>query len=219
MKINSNKEYKIIALSSSPSKGRNSDKMLDSFINGINQYSKIKVEKIYLNDIYIENYNFQNRKGPTDKEKDFQNLIEKIENSNGLIIATPTYNFSVPAGLKNFIDRIRFIALDFEQKNRLGQPVGKLDYLKTYFLISGGTPKWAEKIVFFAFPAFWLRSVFLYFGAHCLGAYYTGNLKAFENEKILNKCKKLGLKYGSRIMRGKENRILEKIFWRPPQQD
>jgi FMN-dependent NADH-azoreductase len=144
-------------------------------------------------------------------------LVEKIQSSQGLVIATPTYNFSVPAHLKNFIDRSRFFVLDMEKKNSLGQPVGKLKYLGTYFLVSGGTPKWAETILFFAYPPFWLRGVFLYFGARVFGAYYTGNIRAFENKKILTICQRRGQRFGAQIKQGKKHGILERIFWRPPQ--
>ena len=211
---------KIIALSCSPSRGRNSDAMLDSFIAGIKEVPDIEVEKIYLEDIKIDYYNFQNSTGPQPHETAFAELTKKlVENTDGLVIATPTYNFAVPAHLKNFIDRIRFIALDLTKKNQLGQPVGKLGHLKTYFLVSGGTPTWAEIILFFAFPAFWLRGVFLYFGAKVMGAYYSGDIKTFQNQVILARCKKYGKKYAYQISTCCNHGILERIFWRPPQVD
>lgn len=209
---------KIIALSCSPSRGRNSDKMLDSFIEGMKEVPTIDVEKIYLEDIEIDYYNFQNSTGTMDHEVKFKELTDKMQNEiTGLVIATPTYNFSVPAHLKNFIDRLRFIALDMSQKNSIGQPVGKLRHLKTYFLVSGGTPAWAEKILFFTFPPFWLRGVFLYFGAHVMGAFYSGDIRTFENKNILGTCKTKGKKYAEKLVRGSRQGILEHIFWRPPQ--
>ncbi|HAE36522.1 MAG: FMN-dependent NADH-azoreductase [Candidatus Nomurabacteria bacterium GW2011_GWF2_35_66] len=208
---------KIIALSTSPSRNRNSDTMLDNFIIGMNKVAGIEVEKIYLEDIPIDFYNYENSTGPALHEEKFRDLIGKIENSDGLVIATPTYNFSVPARLKNFIDRIRFLALDLTKHNKFGQPVGKLSYLRTYFIVSGGTPNWAETILFFAFPSFWLRGVFLYFDAKVLGAFYTGNIKAFEDKVILDKCIKKGERYANMVKNKKGNSILERIFWRAPQ--
>lgn len=216
--MNTKKAY-ILALSCSPSQGRNSDTMLDAFIKGIQTHPDILVEKIYLEDVQIDTYCYENRNGPQEHETDFKSLTDKIKSAQGLVIATPTYNFSVPAHLKNFIDRIRFFALDLKHKNRLQQPQGLLPYLKTYFLVSGGTPKWAERILFFAFPAFWLRAVFLYYGSQCFGAYYSGDVVTFQNEKILKLCTKLGKRYGRKILAHKKNSILEKIFWRPPQKD
>jgi putative NADPH-quinone reductase len=217
--MNKNSEMKkIIALSCSPSKGRNSDTMLDRFIEGVNK-TGIYVEKIYLQDIQIDNYCYENGKLALPHEDEFKELTEKLEIYDGLVIATPTYNFSVPAHLKNFIDRIRFIALDLEKKNRIGQPVGQLGHLNCYFLVSGGVPNFAQKILFFTFPPFWLRGVFLYYGAKVQGAFYSGDVKTFCNKKILKKCERKGKFYAKRVIKDKGNRILEKIFWRPPEKD
>lgn len=207
----------IIALSCSPSRGRNSDSMLDAFIEGMSKNKNLRIEKIYLSDIPIEYYSYENSTGPLPHEERFKELAEKIRNADGLVIATPTYNFSVPAHLKNFIDRARFFALDMTKRNKINQPVGRLNHLGTYFLVSGGTPRWAEHILFFAFPAFWLRGVFLYFGARVFGAYYTGDVQAFRNQRILNLCKSKGERYAKQIAEGKKHGILERIFWRPPQ--
>jgi FMN-dependent NADH-azoreductase len=191
--------------------------MLDSFISGMKANEKVAIEKVYLDEIEIEYYNFNNRLGPTENEVKFKELTEKIKNSKGLVIATPTYNYSVPAKLKNFIDRLRFFALDFDNKTKFGQPVGMLGYLKTYFIVSGGTPTWAEKILFFAFPAFWLRGVFLYYGSHCLGAFYTGDVNSFKNEHLKKLMFKKGVKFAKQIENEAKNRPLERVFWRPPQ--
>lgn len=209
---------KILALSCSPSRGRNSDTMLDYFISGMKEVTGIEVEKIYLQDVPIDYYSYENSKAPGDHEEQFKKLSDKITNEiSGLVIATPTYNFSVPAHLKNFIDRIRFFALDFKRKNKLGQPMGMLGYLKTYFLVSGGTPNWAERLLFFAFPAFWLRGVFLYFNAKVLGAFYSGNVETFKNAAILRRCQRKGKLFAQCVMRKSGQGILENIFWRPPQ--
>lgn len=207
----------IIALSCSPSRGRNSDQMLDHFILGAKEAPGIQIEKIYLGDIPIDYYSHENSRSASAHEGKFAELTERIEKADGLVIATPTYNFSVPAHLKNFIDRIRFISLDLDHKNGLGQPVGKLGHLRTYFLVSGGTPTWAEKILFFAFPAFWLRGVFLYFGAKVMGAIYTGNVKSFEDESLHEKCRRAGKRYARKVLKGHSHGLLENIFWRPPQ--
>lgn len=209
----------IIALSCSPSRGRNSDSLLDKFIEGAETNPDIHIEKIYLGDIPIDHYAYENRTGALPHEHAFKKLCEDIEKADGLIIATPTYNFGVPAHLKNFIDRIRFIALDFTQKNRLGQPVGKLHNLGTYFIVTGGTPSWAQKILFFAFPPFWLRGVFLYFGAKVLGGMYTGDVNAFKKPSLLKTAYNRGKLFGKNIKKGCKNGILERIFWRPPQRE
>ncbi|MFM7088220.1 MAG: flavodoxin family protein [Candidatus Paceibacterota bacterium] len=209
---------KIIGLSCSPSRGRNSDKMLDNFILGMQEVKNIEVEKMYLEDIKIDLYKYENRLGPGTDEQDFAELCHKISDEiHGLVIATPTYNFSVPAHLKNFIDRISFFALDFENKTKLHQPKGTLGHIKTYFLVSGGTPNWAQTILFFTFPGFWLRGIFLYFDAKVMGAYYSGDTATYKNTKILEKCRKKGKKFAHHVLMDKDKGILEKVFFRPPQ--
>lgn len=207
----------VIALSASPSHGRNSDSMLDAFVEGFKNVSDKSIEKIYLSEVPIDDYSFENRSGPADHETAFKELCEKLGRAEALVIATPTYNFSVPARLKNFIDRIRFLALDFDNKSRLNQPGGKLGFLRVYFIVSGGTPTWAQKLLFFTFPPFWLRGVFLYFGAQCLGAIYSGNVKAFETPSILATCQKRGRNFAYALKNQRGNALLEKIFFRPPQ--
>ncbi len=209
----------IIALACSPSHGRNSDSMLDSFILGVKDGTSMTIEKIYLSDIPIDDYKFENSTGTQEHEVLFKELCDKVQNAKALVISTPTYNFSVPARLKNFIDRIRFFALDFKNKTRLKQPVGKLGYLRVYFLVSGGTPTWIQKMFFFTFPPFWLRSVFLYFGSHCLGAYYSGDVATFKNHKILNACRLEGKRFADKMNKRSENPLLERIFFRTPQID
>lgn len=209
---------KIIALACSPSKGRDSDTMLDRFIDGVQTNKEVEIEKIYLTDIPFDLYRFENRNGPEEHEKEFKALCNKIQFANGLVVSTATYNFAVPAGLKNFIDRTRFFALDFEQKTRLGQPVGLLGHLSCYFLVSGGTPNWAQKILFFAFPPFWLRGVFLYFGANYLGSYYSGDVRTYENEAVLKKCEAKGKRYADRLAKDNCKTMHKRFFWRPPQQ-
>jgi FMN-dependent NADH-azoreductase len=208
---------KVIALSCSPSRGYNSDSMLNAFIEGFKSKSGKTIEKIYLSDVPMDDYSFENKMGPLEHETAFKELCDKVQQAEALIIATPTYNFSVPARLKNFIDRIRFFALDFQNKSRLHQPGGKLSSLRVYFIVSGGTPTWAQKLLFFAFPPFWLRGVFLYFGSHCLGAIYTGNVKAYQTKEILDRCRQRGERFAVRLEKGHENAILERIFFRPPQ--
>lgn len=207
----------IIALSTSPSRGRNSDTMLDHFIEGVQTVPGLTIEKIYLSDIPIDYYTYENSKGVSPHEQKFGELVEKIKEAKGLVIAAPTYNFSVPGHLKNFIDRLRFVALDMEHKNALNQPVGKLRYLRTYFLVSGGTPVWAQKLLFFAFPPFWLRGVFLYFGAYVMGAFYTGNVQSFKDKKTAEVCFEKGRRFAYEVFYQRNNHFLERIFWRPPQ--
>lgn len=191
--------------------------MLDSFLEGCSSVSGVSVQKYYLADIPFDLYRYEIANGPKENETEFKHVLEQIQTSQALVIATPTYNFSVPAQLKNFIDRIGFMSLDYTKRNKINQPVGKLKYLRTYFLVSGGTPRWAENILFFAFPPFWLRGVFLYYGAEVMGAYYSGDLSTYLNQKILQQCRNRGVSFAKGLVQGRRRGILERIFFRPPQ--
>ncbi len=186
---------KVIVIYSSPEEQSNSATMADHFIKGIKQNKDIEVCKVYLKDTDFEMY-CHAKKVPLECESDFLCLTEKIQKAQGLVIATPTYNFGVPAKLKNFVDRIGFIALDYKQKNWMGQPVPKLGYLKTFFLVSGGTPTIMQKLLFFLFPPFWLWVVFKYYGAKQGGSVFGGNLTyqnpARKQPVLLQHCEKKG---------------------------
>lgn len=206
---NTKKELSIVALSCSPSRHRNSDTMLDHFLIGINKNldHNQKIEKIYLQDIHIEKYKYENGSQPMNHEQDFYKLTQKIKYADGLIISTPTYNFSVPADLKNFIDRIRFMALDLKELNILNQPNGKLKNLNLFFLVSGGTPNFAKKFLFFLYPDFWLKIVFLYYGSKKMKSFYSGDKETFKNQRILNEIEKLGHNYFKKLNNKKYNNI------------
>jgi len=194
---------KIVAISGSPSKGWNSDTMLDAFIEGAQKNDTVEIKKFYATDIECENYCFINKNGAKEHEVALQELFDAIEDADGLVIATPTYNFSVPAGLKNIIDRMRPIALDMQKINALKQPTGKLSYIKTFFVVSGGSPIFIQKILFLLFPPFWLSIVFKYYGAQLGGSVYGGSLSgsqiAKNDTKLLKKIKNAGAKYAKNL--------------------
>lgn len=200
----------IVALACSPSKGWNSDTMLDQFMEGIREIRNedgseaISIEKIYLYDIDFALYDFDHKQPDPETEQGFIELVEKIKKANGLVVATPTHNFGASAKLKNFIDRIGYFALDYKQLNRMHQPTGQLGYLNTYSLVSGGAPNHVQKLLAFAYPGFWLNLVWRYYGARCRGHVYGGKLKA-ENRaqydhKLMQKCRLGGIKFAQTIL-------------------
>ena len=82
---------KILALSCSPSRGRNSDTMLDSFILGMKEVPDIEVEKIYLDDIEIDHYTHANSKGPGEHEIKFKELSQKISNGRSSLWSSSSH--------------------------------------------------------------------------------------------------------------------------------
>lgn len=87
---------------------------VEEFVTNLKLYSEIDCEYVFLND-----YKIGNCKGctlcfeegeeycPLKDERDL--LLEKMNNSDGVILATPNYSFQVTALMKNFLDRLAFI--------------------------------------------------------------------------------------------------------------
>lgn len=66
-------------------------------------------------------------------------LVAELRNSDLLVIATPIYNFSIPASLKAWIDLIARPRVTFRYTPK--GPIGLLEGKRAYLVIaSGGTP-------------------------------------------------------------------------------
>ncbi len=199
------KKKRILALACSPSKGFNSDTMLDSFIMGIKENPAIEVKKIYLIDLEISHYTFFNKVPNQKDDRDLIMIVNELKKADGLVIGTPCFNFNVPATLKNLLDRLSFMALDYKKLNWCKEPTGKLTYLKNYYLVSCGSPAWMVKLFLWpVFPLMWLKIVFNYYGSKNIGGFYgaglnTNNL-AKNNLALLEKCKKAGRNYAKKIL-------------------
>lgn len=197
-------QISILALEASPEKGQNSDTLLDHFLKGVKEKNPdIVIDKYYLHDVPMEAYNHTCSKGPQEGEEIFAEVVEKLQSAQGLVIGTPTYNFNVPSPLKNFIDRIGYVSLEYGKKNLLGQPPGRLGYLKTFFVVTGGTPASIRRCIFFLYPGFWLSVIFRYYYARNTGSLYGGNLtfrhQAKDEPRLMKKAKKQGSKFAKRL--------------------
>ena len=62
-------------------------------------------------------------------------IEQLVQQSDGVVIASPLWNFSVPGHLKNLIDRMGSFCLDSESRS-LGMLKGK----PFYCILTGGTP-------------------------------------------------------------------------------
>lgn len=86
-------------------------------------------------------------------------LVREVREADVLVIATPIYNFGVPASLKAWIDQIARARLTFRYTET--GPVGLLTGKKAYLLVaSGGTP--VGGAIDFATP--WLKFVLGFLG-------------------------------------------------------
>lgn len=86
-------------------------------------------------------------------------LVCEVREADVLVIATPIYNFGVPASLKAWIDQIARAGVTFRYTEQ--GPVGLLSGKKAYLLVaSGGTP--VGGAIDFATP--WLKFVLGFLG-------------------------------------------------------
>jgi FMN-dependent NADH-azoreductase len=85
-------------------------------------------------------------------------LVAELQTADEYVFGVPTYNFSVPAALKLWIDQVVRVGKTFSYNN--GTPSGLLHGKKATFLIaSGGTPTAASN---FVEP--YLRAIFAFIG-------------------------------------------------------
>ncbi len=125
---------KILVISASMNDPSNSDFLADRFIEGMKQ-GGAEVDKIRLKDIQLEHFTLKFYEPNVVVEPAFADLEKKMKEANGVVIATPIWNFSIPAQLKNLIDRMGSFGLDAEWRTK-GQLGGK-----PFFLIfTGGSP-------------------------------------------------------------------------------
>ena len=154
----------LVAGTNTPS---NADCLADLFIEGIKTVPGTEVEKISLKDLPLKHFELEDyactRQGP-----EFDRVRVKIQEANALVIASPIWNFSVPAHLKNFIDHMGCFALDAE-----GRTKGQLKGIPCYFLFTGGAPKVAWKGLM-RFTTMHVPEAMRYFGASPAGTYFEG---------------------------------------------
>jgi multimeric flavodoxin WrbA len=84
------------------------------FEKNLKRCGEVDFEYVFLSDYHLEFcrgcklcFNKGEEYCPLKDDRDV--LLEKIEHSDGIILATPNYAFQVSASMKNFLDRIAFI--------------------------------------------------------------------------------------------------------------
>lgn len=102
-------QKKVIAVYGSPRKKGNSARLLDSFVQGVEQAGG-EVKKFYLCQLKIhpcvEDY-YCRQGGECSIKDDFQLLRDEILAASGLVLASPIFFYSVTAQTKIFIDRFQ----------------------------------------------------------------------------------------------------------------
>lgn len=98
---------KWIAIIGSPRSGQNTDTLVDYVIKGLNQHD-IAVKKIYLKS---RNLNLCNAceycilTGVCNINDEISLILEDMQNADGIILASPSYNYNVTSQMKVLLDR------------------------------------------------------------------------------------------------------------------
>lgn len=131
----------IIAGTNSPS---NAEYLADRFIEGLRE-TGAHIDTILLRNLNIKHFTLE-RYSPncTDQDDDFRTVESLIKDAHAVVIATPIWNFSVPAHLKNLIDRIGAFALDSETRSK-----GQLRAKPFFMIYTGGVPMIAWKALMY----------------------------------------------------------------------
>lgn len=110
---------KVLILSGSPRKNGNSDILCDEFAKGASEAGNI-VEKIRVADKKITPcsacYHCKNNNGKCIHNDDMAEILQKIIDTDVLVLASPVYFYSINAQLKAVIDRT--VARWLEVKNK-----------------------------------------------------------------------------------------------------
>lgn len=181
----------------------NSNMLADHFIEGMKAVPGVTFEKIRVNELSLEHFRLDLYENPDHGEPDYLRLKTLVEDAKGIVIATPIWNFSVPAHLKNLIDRIGAFTLDHEthSKGQLkGKPIG--------LIYTGGAPLIAWQALMYlttlhvaeAFKYYNGVIVSRHFEARCVPGKGQFGLVVDKRPATLEKMKRDGKKFAETAM-------------------
>ena len=130
----------IVAGTNEPS---NSNTLADAFIEGMKGVPGIAFEKIRLKELSIDHFTLAHY-SDANAEPDFRRVETLLKDAQGIVFASPIWNFSVPAHLKNLIDRMGAFALDSATHSQ-----GQLKSKPCALLYTGGAPMIAWKALMY----------------------------------------------------------------------
>jgi multimeric flavodoxin WrbA len=124
-----------------------------------------QVDTVHVKDLKIDHFTLDCYKSDYPHEDDFRRIQRLVEECHGIVIASPIWNFSVPAHMKNLIDRMGSFALD-ETRSK-----GTLGGKPFYLIFTGGSPMpvWTGLLQMTMSS---VREALRYFGATPMGTHY-----------------------------------------------
>lgn len=197
---------RLLAIYSAPNKDSNSATICDEFCKGVESIG-IHVEKVYLYDLHLPYFNYKNRKAdpPESQEnRDIKKLEDLMLHSPAMVIATPVWNFSVPAKLKNVMDRISYFGRVFKHPYSMRkQP--NLHHINCYYIMTTGAPWYGW--LFDSLAYYHTKITFWYFGGKNRGllkAHNCGNGSknvVKDRPRLLLKAYKKGQRFAKKYIK------------------
>lgn len=196
----------IVAGTNEPS---NSNVLADAFTEGLKQTPNLNVIKYRLKDMHIAHFTLE-RYSPHchDKDDDFCKIEDSLMDAHAVVIATPIWNFSVPAHLKNLIDRIGAFALDEATHSK-----GQLKAKPFYLIFTGGAPMIAWKALMYI-TTLHVSEAIKYYGGTVINKHFEPKslpgrgkfgLVVDKRPATLEAMRKKGKKFGDIAMHYAEN--------------
>lgn len=121
----------------------NSNVLADQCIQGITTVPGVRYEKIRLKELSLHHFSIADYTEES-SEPDYVRIKSLIQEASGIIFATPVWNFSVPAHLKNLIDRMGAFGLDAETHSK-----GQFKQKPFGIIFTGGAPMIAWKALMY----------------------------------------------------------------------
>ncbi len=159
---------KILLLSAGTNEQSNSLTLAEAFCRGATKAGNVEIEGIRVAEFDLAHFTLAHYDAATDQGDAFRRLERAVTEAAGVVIATPIWNFSVPAHLKNLIDRMGAFALDRETRSK-----GTLGGKPFFFLYTGGAPLPAWKGLM-RFTTMHLPESIRYFGGSVFGRLFEG---------------------------------------------
>lgn len=146
----------------------NSAALASAFATGMSD-AGADVTELRLKQLRIDHFDVAKHYGPSPERSDDVSMIERaIASSDGVVIATPIWNFSIPGHLKNLIDRLGASCLDAETHSR-----GLLKGKPFFLIFTGGMPRsgWTGLL---SLTTSHVQEAIRYFGGSTVGIHYEG---------------------------------------------
>ncbi len=164
--MSTKKTIRLLAIIAGTNDPSNTAVLAEHFLQGATAQSDIATESVRLKDLHIDHFTLDYYRPDAEQGEDFFALQQKIIAADGILIASPIWNFSVPAHLKNLIDRMGSFSLDAATRTK-GQLGGK----PVYILFAGGVSMFVWNSMMENTTSF-LREALKYFGATVVGTHF-----------------------------------------------